>query len=396
MRYGLPYTMVGGLKFYERKEIKDIIAYLRLIFNPLDAMSLRRIINVPRRGLGDTSLSRIEAYAAEQGLNLFDVISSPEYLEDVPRLNARARHVLTDFAALIFDLLAEVETLPLAQLVEKVLEATGYNDELTKENKPENEARLENLKEFISVAKDFEASGETPDLENFLNHIALISDIDEADIAGDRVTLMTLHSAKGLEFPVIFLAGMEEGLFPHARTLMEPDALEEERRTCYVGITRAQRKLYLSYAKQRMIFGHLTVYPPSRFLTEIPAEFMEAFAAAPISGRNQERLRGRSFPARKRGGSIVDNGVTGTMSADQALKFFSGQEALSGSAPTAPPLRPDLNIEWHIGDKVRHTKWGEGTIVSVKGEGEETELKIAFPGQGIRPFMQKYAPITRA
>lgn len=396
MRYGLPYTMVGGLKFYERKEIKDIIAYLRLIFNPLDAMSLRRIINVPRRGLGDTSLSRIEAYAAEQRLNLFDVISSPEYLEDVPRLNARARHILTDFAALIFDLLAEVETLPLAQLVEKVLEATGYNDELTKENKPENEARLENLKEFISVAKDFEASGETPDLENFLNHIALISDIDEADIAGDRVTLMTLHSAKGLEFPVVFLAGMEEGLFPHARTLMEPDALEEERRTCYVGITRAQRKLYLSYAKQRMIFGHLTVYSPSRFLTEIPAEFMEAFAAAPISERNQERLRGRSFPARKRGGAMEGDGVTGTMSANQALKFFSGQEALSGIVPAAPPLRPDLDIKWHTGDKVRHAKWGEGTIVSVKGEGEETELKIAFPGQGIRPFMQKYAPITRA
>ena len=388
MRRGIPYTMVGGLKFYERKEIKDIIAYLRLIFNPLDSMSLHRILNVPKRGLGDTSVARLDAYAAETGLNLFDVISSPDDLEDVPGLATRARNVLSAFAALIFDLLSEQETLPLSQFVEMVLERSGYMEELRKENKPENEARVENLKEFISVARDFEESGETPDLENFLNHIALISDIDAANMAEDRVTLMTLHAAKGLEFPTVFLAGMEEGLFPHARTLMAPEELEEERRTCYVGITRAERRLYLSYAKQRMIFGRTTVYPPSRFLGEIPEAYMEACAAAPLTVR-----RGYS-PSYRGGGSFLSAPMTGR----EALASFS-KSPLSSSEPKvsgAPPLRPDLDAVWKPGDKVRHGKWGIGTIVSVRGEGEECELQVAFPGLGVRALMKKYAPITRA
>ena len=393
MRCGIPYTMVGGLKFYERKEIKDIIAYLRLIFNPLDSMSLHRILNVPKRGLGETSLTRLDAYAAEAELNLFDVISSPAYLDAVPRLSARTRNVLSDFSALIFDLLTQQETLPLSQFVETVLTLSGYMDELGRDNKPENEARVENLKEFISVARDFEMSGETPDLENFLNHIALISDIDAADMAEDRVTLMTLHAAKGLEFPIVFLAGMEEGLFPHARTLMAPDELEEERRTCYVGITRAQRKLYLSYARQRMIFGRTTVYPPSRFLGEIPEAYLEAFASAPLTGR-----RGYSAAHRAKTRAAASPSST-LMTGNQALASFSWQPITSSSRPKGggePLLRPDTETVWHPGDKVRHGKWGLGTIVSVRGEGEERELQVAFPGLGVRALMQKYAPITRA
>ena len=393
MRCGIPYTMVGGLKFYERKEIKDIIAYLRLIFNPLDSMSLHRILNVPKRGLGETSLTRLDAYAAEAGLNLFDVISSPAYLDAVPRLSVRTRNVLSDFSALIFDLLTQQETLPLSQFVETVLTLSGYMDELGRDNKPENEARVENLKEFISVARDFEMSGETPDLENFLNHIALISDIDAADMAEDRVTLMTLHAAKGLEFPIVFLAGMEEGLFPHARTLMAPDELEEERRTCYVGITRAQRKLYLSYARQRMIFGRTTVYPPSRFLGEIPEAYLEAFASAPLTGR---RGYSAAHRAKTRAAASPSNTL---MTGNQALASFSQQPITSSSGPKGggePLLRPDTETVWYPGDKVRHGKWGLGTIVSVRGEGEERELQVAFPGLGVRALMQKYAPITRA
>ena len=393
MRCGIPYAMVGGLKFYERKEIKDLIAYLRLIFNPLDAMSLHRILNVPKRGLGDTSIARLDAYAAQAGLNLFDVISSPEYLDEVPRLTARARTVLSDFSALILDLLARQETMPLSAFVETVLDLSGCMEEWRKENKPENEARIENLKEFISVAHDFEASGETPDLENFLNHIALISDIDATDMAEDRVTLMTLHAAKGLEFPTVFLAGMEEGLFPHARTLMAPDELEEERRTCYVGITRAQRKFYLSCAKQRMIFGRTTIYPPSRFLGEIPEAYLEAFASAPLSmGRGYASPRGARESMRARGASAP-------MTGHQALAAFSGQPKTSVSPPKgggASPIRPDTEAVWRPGDKIRHGKWGLGTIVSVRGEGDARELQVAFPGLGVRALMQKYAPITRA
>lgn len=380
MRQGIPYTMVGGLKFYERKEIKDIVAYLRFLFNPFDSMSLLRIINVPRRGIGDTSLARLSAYAEAQGMSLFDVISSPEHLGLVPQLNSRARRILTDFAAAMFDLIAAQETMALPQFVEHVLATTDYAAELEKENKPENEARLENLKEFIGVAKDFASGNESADLEGFLQHIALISDIDEADMAEDRVTLMTLHAAKGLEFPIVFLAGMEEGLFPHSRTLMDPDALEEERRACYVGITRAQRKLYLSYARQRMIFGHLTVYPPSRFLSEIPASHIDAFAAQ----------RTRDSFASPRGA-----GIGGPRPTAPPPTGASRQSAVAGSAAAKDVIRPNMEVEWRSGDKVKHAKWGLGTVVAVRGSGEERELQIAFPGLGVRALMQKYAPLVR-
>ena len=266
MKSGVPYTMVGGLKFYDRKEIRDLIAYLHVIYNPLDTLSLLRIINVPRRGLGDTSIARLSEYAETHGMSLFDVISSPEALAEIPGMTARTRNPLDAFSVMMFELLGKLDTIPLSEFIETVLESTGYIHALEQEDKPENKSRIENLQEFIGVAKDFEATSENPTLEEFLNHIALISDIDDADLADERVTLMTLHSAKGLEFPIVFMTGMEEGLFPHTRTLMNDEELEEERRTCYVGITRAQKKLYLTYARQRMIFGNITSFPPSRFM----------------------------------------------------------------------------------------------------------------------------------
>ena len=406
MREGIPYTMVGGLKFYDRKEIKDAIAYLRVIFNPMDSVSLMRIINVPKRGLGETTIARLNAYAVENDMTLFDVIYSPEILGGTSGITARVKKPLEVFSTMIFDLLGVMDQLPLADFIERMLKDSGYLAELEREPKPENESRVENLKEFIGVAKDFEKSGEIPNVENFLSHISLISDIDSADIELDRVTLMTLHSAKGLEFPIVFMAGMEEGLFPHARTLMEPDEMEEERRTCYVGITRAQRKLYMTYARSRMIYGRTTTYLPSRFLAEIPDEYIErlvvranSYGFANSSVVDQRGYGGgASFrpSARQMGSGASGAGQGHPQSALQALNAMRERTAAGMPIVQADGvIRPDMDVVWKPGDKARHGKWGVGTVVSVKGSGEEVELKIAFPGQGVKGLMQKYAPIAK-
>ena len=399
MRLGLPYTMVGGLKFYDRKEIKDVLAYLRVIYNPLDTVSLLRIINVPKRGLGATTLTKLTAYADEQGLTLFDVISNPDVLSAMG-LTARVQKPLGLFAAFIFKIMGCQASMRISDLIDKVLDESGYIGELEKEKKPENESRLENLKEFIGVAKEFEQGEENPTLEAFLSQLALVSDIDNAELEDDRVTLMTLHSAKGLEFPIVFMVGMEEGLFPHSRTLLDEGEIEEERRTCYVGITRAQRKLYLTNAESRTIYGRVNMNPPSRFLEEIPEEYLEK--VLPYQGSY-------GFANASRSGNVTSNFTPsprmmgqGTLrsgqpqSALQALQALRSKKAAAGEAAGGSALiRPDTSIKWQVGDKARHGKWGVGTVVSVKGEGEEVELKIAFPGQGVKGLMQKYAPITK-
>ncbi len=404
MREGVPYTMVGGLKFYDRKEIRDMIAYLRVVFNPVDTVSLMRIINVPKRGLGDTSLGRLNAYAAQNELSLFDVISSPDLIEAVPGLSARARNALEKFSVFIFELITAQETMTVHAFIEHVLQSSGYMAELESEEKPENISRIENLKEFVGVAKDFEKTTEDePNLENFLSQVALISDIDSADMEEERVTLMTLHSAKGLEFPVVFMAGMEEGLFPHVRTLMEPDQLEEERRTCYVGITRAQRKLYMTHARMRMIFGHTTSYLPSRFLKEIPDACIERISADSNEGFGSRTNFGRQEytnfrPSKRQMGGDVSQTNTPPKSAAEVLGAMHRtvpQQPAAAVNMAGGPIRPDMDVKWSVGDKAKHGKWGIGTVVSVKGSGEEVELKIAFPGQGVKGLMQKYAPIAK-
>ena len=405
MRLGLPYTMVGGLKFYDRKEIKDLLAYLRLIYNPLDEVSLLRVVNVPKRGLGQTTMNRLLDFADSQGLTLFEVISDPETLDQIPGITARSRKPLLEFAALIAGLMAEAPSMHLDDLVEEVIDRTGYTKDLQAEDKPENQSRLENIKEFIGSARDFEEQSEEPTLENFLAQLSLVSDVDTADIDDDRVTLMTLHSSKGLEFPVVFMVGMEDGLFPQSRAIEDPNEMEEERRACYVGITRAQRKLYLTHARQRMLYGHTQNFPPSTFLAEIPSEYLDEQKSAfgwedePIY-RRQGRQQPDYFHPRA---SQMGHGVHFQGKPQSALEAFAAlkkrQAAVAGTGqqrPAAGVIRPDLSIEWHPGDKVKHGKWGIGTIVSVKGSGEETELKIAFPGQGVKGLMQKYAPITRA
>ncbi len=389
MQAGIPYTMVGGLKFYDRKEIKDILAYLRVIYNPLDSVSLLRIINVPKRGLGATSINKLTEYAAENGLTFFDIISNSEILESVPGLSARAKNSLEKFSVLIFELLGLQAKLSLEEFVDHVMKDSGYLAELEGEKqKPEVQSRLDNLKEFIGVVKEFQSSEESTTLEDFLSQVSLVSDIDHADLEEDRVTLMTFHSAKGLEFPIVFMAGMEEGIFPHVRTLMEEKEIEEERRTCYVGITRAQKKLYMTYARMRTIFGRMNMNPISRFMEEIPEKCFDdtgtregvRFKGTPKSAFEvmQEMQNRRNAPQAK--------------TAPQRRNF---SEAKATGAGGSGVIRPDVSIQWSVGDKAQHGKFGIGTVISVKGSGEETELKIAFPGQGIKGFTQKYAPIAK-
>ena len=401
----IPYTMVGGLKFYDRKEIKDIVAYLRVIFNPLDDVSLLRIINVPKRGLGATSVAKLVDYAAAEELTLFDVISNPDMLATIPGITARVKKPLELFTTFLFNTMATAGNLAMDDLIERVLDESGYKKELEEDKKPEAKDRLENLKEFVGMAKEFMKSEEQPTLENFLAQLSLVSDIDNADMEDDRVTLMTLHAAKGLEFPIVFMAGMEEGVFPHSRTLMDVSQLEEERRTCYVGITRAERKLYLTYARTRMLYGHMNANPPSRFLKEIPEEYLEqlvprrnayGFANANSYGAQHQHgvMAFRPTTSGAYGGAARGAHFTGQPQSALAAMQSLAQRNVN-QKPAAGVIRPDMNVAWRVGDKARHGKWGVGTVVSVKGEGEEVQLQIAFPGQGVKGLMQKYAPIEK-
>lgn len=364
MKWGIPYTMVGGLKFYDRKEIKDILAYLRVLFNPADRLSLLRIINVPRRGIGETTIGRLIEHADRHGLTLFDVVSNPELVEG---LTARAKRPLESLAELIFNFMPHVNTLPVTELIEKVMNDSGYVAELEKEQTPQDEARIENLRELLTVAKEFATSEMDNTLENFLSHVSLVSDIDNADTADDRVTLMTLHSAKGLEFPVVFMAGMEEGLFPHSRTLLNEEEIEEERRICYVGITRARRKLFLTNARMRNIFGKSTMFPPSRFLNELPASVVEEQAG---------RINRYDF------------------SAPAAMVKTPVHQPVSSPVSVGTAANMERN-DWRAGDKAQHKKFGVGTVVEVRGIGDNQELKIAFPGNGVKSLAVKFAPLVK-
>lgn len=371
MKNGIPYSIVGGLKFYDRKEIKDILAYLRVVFNPADTISLLRIINVPRRGIGDTTISKLIEHAGKNGMTLFDVVSNPEL---VPGLTARAIRPLENLAELIFNLMAASQSLPVVELVDKIMNDSGYITELEKSQNPQDEARLENLQELLSVAKEFTQSEEENTLDNFLTHVSLVSDTDNAETYDERVTLMTLHSAKGLEFPVVFMAGMEEGIFPHSRTLLDESEIEEERRICYVGITRARRKLYLTNARMRTIFGRTNMFPPSRFLEEIPENVLE-------SAVNQHNKN--SFLSVRTGNDNTD--------------FARSNATITAAGKTEKlnAVKPNTSVEWRPGDKAQHSKWGIGTVADVRGSGENQELKIAFPGQGIKSLAVKFAPLTK-
>lgn len=365
MRYAIPYTMVGGTKFYDRKEIKDVLAYLRLLYNPEDSLSLTRIINVPKRNIGATTMEHVAAYAEAQGISLFEALSSTD---EIP-VTKRGKASLENFAAMIFDLLNDIEGKDVLSLIETVIKQTGYGDMLDKEaeHDPQGESRKENVGEFLSVAKDYMDSNPEGNLQDFLENVALVSDVDDFESSDSKVTLMTLHAAKGLEFPVVFLTGLDEGLFPHSRTLMDPAQVEEERRLAYVGITRAERQLYVTNAVTRTMYGRISAYMPSRFLAEIPPQFMEDYhrkSAMPQS-------RTTAVPGKQRV-SILTKPVASSL-----------------------PKKHAVTDTFAKGDKVRHKIWGIGTVLDVIGEGPNMQMKIQFPTKGVRQVVVKYAPLEK-
>ncbi|MCD5325356.1 MULTISPECIES: DNA helicase PcrA [Pontibacillus] len=374
VKANIPYQIVGGTKFYDRKEIKDLLAYLRLVANPDDDISFGRIVNEPKRGVGRTSLDNLQMYAARHDLSLYEAAGEVEQVG----LSKRATNAIRDFHKMIRNWTQQQDFLSATDLVEDVLKITGYEDMLKNENSLEAQSRLENINEFLSVTKNFEEQNEDKSLIAFLTDLALVADINSADedpFADDKVTLMTLHSAKGLEFPVVFLIGMEESVFPHSRSLQDEEEMEEERRLAYVGITRAEQQLFLTNAKMRTLFGRTNMNPESRFISEIPAELIE--------GRNQQQ----SSPF---GGGFQDPAPSG---------FNTGQPKPPKRKATTMKKSAASGAEsgdFAVGDKVSHKKWGVGTVVKVQGEGDSKELDIAFPApNGIKRVLAKFAPITK-
>ncbi|MUG47214.1 DNA helicase PcrA [Paenibacillus woosongensis] len=394
----IPYQIVGGIKFYDRKEIKDLLAYLRLLSNPDDDISLTRIINVPKRGIGDTTVGKLAAAAAERGVSIFRLL----YTVDDLGFSGRTRNALVEFYDMLAALHQMVEYLSVTELTEKLLEMTQYRLELQNENTIESRSRLENIDEFLSVTMEFEKNNEDKTLVAFLTDLALISDIDtmndeEEDQPGDAVILMTMHSAKGLEFPVVFIIGMEEGVFPHSRAFQDNEELEEERRLAYVGITRAEERLFLTCAQMRTLFGRTTANAPSRFLEEIPEELKEdtemardryrrgAGIGGAYSGRGFGAGAGSNFGHRS-----ADRGGTRT-----SAPTSSGVTVTTGVTGAQTAKKAD-SADFNAGDKVAHGKWGIGTIVAVKGTGNDMELQIAFPAPtGVKRLLAGFAPITK-
>ena len=364
LKSAIPYKVVGGLRFYDRKEIKDLTSYLRLIQNHGDDVALQRVINEPKRGIGATTVAKVQAVAASEGLTMYAVCQRAEMFE---AFNAATAEKLRNFGRLIADLRKELdEGMGLELFVKTVLERTGMTAALKQEKTVENQTRLENLDEFISMIQEAVNKDADVTLAQILEDISLISDIDNYDEAQDTVTLMTLHSAKGLEFPVVFLMGMEEGVFPGMRSFGDDEEIEEERRLCYVGITRAKERLFLSRAKSRMLFGATKYNPPSRFLGEIPDELLDCKEERPTVTPMTE------IPA-KMGGGI-------SMSA-------------TFTAPKKAEPEKDLP-DYAVGDKVKHRKFGIGTVVSAQSMGRDVLLRIDFP-EGEKKLLAAYAPIEK-
>ncbi|WP_352419423.1 3'-5' exonuclease [Proteiniborus sp.] len=365
LKANIPYKIVGGHKFYDRKEIKDIIAYLRLIQNPVDNYAFKRIINVPKRGIGKTSLDRLEQYSIEKGDSIFGAMLE---CEEVPGLTQRAKESLNSFSSLIRKFMAMKELFTVTELIENLIDSIGYIEEIQQEESVQAESRIENIKEFLSVAVNFEETSEDKTLEEFLANISLLSDLDKTDETDrDTVTMMTLHSAKGLEFPVVFMTGMEESLFPTSRAYFSEDDMEEERRLCYVGITRAEEMLFMTRAFSRMLYGKTGVNSMSRFLREIPEELIEDL--------NESRASTTSTFSTK-------------INTSMSPKYFTGYTIEN---TRKSPNNPSKDIK--PGMKVNHKAWGVGTVVQVKELENDKEITIAFNSQGIKKLMLSFAPI---
>ena len=386
-REDIPYKIIGGLKFYERKEIKDTISYLRLIQNPWDNLSLQRIINEPKRGIGKTSIEKIEEIANANGISMYEVIKKAEVFGlNKVYLNSR------EFVNVIEEMHAKKDQMLVSELIKETLRLTGYLKALEDENTAQAESRIENIEEFLTVAMEFEQEEAENKLADFLESITLTSDIDGMEDEQDSVTLMTLHSSKGLEFPVVFLAGMEEGLFPSYKSIGEPKELEEERRLAYVGITRAKEYLYLTCAKQRTIFGSTTCNKVSRFIEEIPKEMLEGRdileSNNKINNNNDDDYIGEWKYGKATASWGNMNNIAKTTPAYQYRTAESFLKTVA--AKQAPNIDVDLS-KYKIGQTVNHKKFGEGIINDIEPEENDLKLDIIFEKVGHKRLMAKYA-----
>lgn len=382
MKANIPYKLVGGQKFYSRKEIRDVLAYLNVLANPSDSISLERIINTPKRGIGPGTVEKLKAFADENGWSLFEGAQNV----NVSTISGKANRELEQFGLLLTDLQQMIPFLSLTEFTEEVLKRTGYLDELKNQKTIESEARIENIQEFLSVTQEFDRryasqaedseADPTEKLAEFLNELALLADVDSFEEDSSQVTLMTLHAAKGLEFPIVFLVGMEENLFPLSRTLMEDKELEEERRLAYVGITRAEKQLFLTNAMTRNLYGRSQYNRPSRFLEEIDDTLLHYESNQPATN---------SFAKRQ---------VRPVITQTQARPAASYKQPSTQGVTSATQSGAE-SVCWQAGDKVTHKKWGTGMVVRVSGTAKDMELDIAFPQQGVKRLLAAFAPIEK-
>ncbi len=374
MRVGIPYKVLGGTRFYDRREIKDAVAYLRAVANPADEVSVKRVLNVPKRGVGDTTVGRVDAWAKGQGISFHDALRRAADAG----VSTAAQRGIAGFLALLDKARSMLDEGPGAVL-ERLLEGSGYIAELRAEHSVESEGRLENLAELIGSAREMTA------VDDFLEQIALVSDTDELDGDSGAVVLMTLHSAKGLEFPIVFLIGCEDGVFPHIRSLTDPDELEEERRLAYVGITRARERLFVSHAWSRMLWGATQYNPPSRFLDEIPSELVSVVdPGGRTPGRASLRSSYRSDGGGRREGFVATGDAGRDRIVDQAMR--AGQRPATTGAE---------RLGLRIGDDVRHVKFGEGVILGIEGSGDKAEAIVRFGEFGEKRLLLSWSPLER-
>ena len=382
-----PYRVLSGLRFYDTKEIKDILAYLRVINNPHDDINLKRIINVPKRGIGDTTVSRVEMLSNGVSKSMFEIMSGEEYFDALGKSSAK----LKEFTDMIDKIRADVPNIKVSEVVDRVLVGTGYIKALEMENTIEARGRIENVEELKSKAVEYEENVDEPSFEGFLDNISLVSDVDNYDENQDAIVLMTLHSAKGLEFPVVFMCGLENGLFPSYQSMYEKEELEEERRLCYVGITRAKKKLYMTYAKLRTVFGKTESKMISDFVHEIPNELIHRIAEPK---KEQPNSFGGGFGTSYKGGF----GSSYTTGAPSFSGGFGGNKKPTlDSVIKAYNLdtKPTASASYQIGDAVSHKKFGEGIIIGINDAGGDSELKIDFKKFGVRTLMSSYARLEK-
>ena len=400
MRLGVPYKVVGGTRYYDRREIRDAMAYLRAVVNPTDEVSIKRVLNVPKRGVGDTSVGKLDAYAAETGNGFLDALRNA----DLAGVSGPALRGIESFVQLVDSLTARLDPGPGSEpigpgdLLQAALEGSGYLGELEAEDTVESAGRIENLGELVGSAREFTR------VDEFLEQVALVADTDDipdGDLE-DQIVLMTLHSAKGLEFPVVFLIGAEEGIFPHSRALTEPVEMEEERRLAYVGITRARTRLFITHAWSRSLFGNTQYNPPSRFLEEIPAELMDAkgnVTGRSSYGRQSVRPRDRGRPPEYRrgevGGRDSRDDWRGTDRSDEHRERVVEAAISAGRSVTAPTPSDVASLDLRIGDDVEHPAFGEGVILELRGSGDSTEATVNFRGVGMKHLALAWAPLRK-